>query len=372
MAGAPPSVLRSTWRGGSAAWAHHPCEGDPLQSIVRQPALAYEEREFTTAHLVLAGLMDGSWQALEARSADGIAALSALAEAGGEVGRDDERAAIAAFRRERGLIAGDDFRAWREARDLEPADVSGYVRRGLALELAEPAARPEADQLAAVMRVQAICSGTLAALAATLASWNAARRGLGDDDAEADSAPLLAAARACTAAGLESLGDYELESHARAVAELKAAYDAFTTQVAAADKVDGTIAAHGMAWQHFQWNEADFASESAAREAVLLVREDGMGFAEVAQLAGGTAYTHTAYFDQLSKEVGGVLMATQPGSLAGPLPVNGNGAWRVVQVAGRSSADPADPVLRERARQELVSDALERHLVGRVRLLGEF
>ena len=349
-----------------------------MKSLARESALGYDGRDFTYADLVLAGILDGCWPALEARTADQLAAVEVMEAANREIDPADVKAALVAFRRGRGLIAGDDFRAWREARELTSDDLNAYFERELAPERVPHdllrMRRPEPAAIAAVMRVQAYCSGMLEVLARTLVMWAAGARGLeqaGADQPEPDSdatAQLVTAAHECVGGGLDALSADELQERAAAIATLYAAFNRFATGAAAADKVDRAIASHGLGWQHFRWTEAAFASESAAREALMLVREDGMDFAEVAQMAGSPPLAHDAYFDDLGKEIGGILMSTPPGSLAGPLPLEGNGAWRLLAVEERTLADAGDPVLRKRAEDELVNDALERHLVGRVQI----
>jgi hypothetical protein len=343
-----------------------------VRSIVRDPALAYDEHDYSHAHVVLAGVLDGSWPALEQHAADGLGAAAALASAGRSVDPDETKAALVAFRREHGLIAGDDFRAWREARALDGNALVDFLERELALARVAPEViaehPPEPDEVAGVVRGHAICSGTLMELARSLANWAAAARGLGGVPDGADSSALLEAAHSSTASGLDALGEDELAACAAEIVALHAAHGRFAAEAATAEKVDRAIVRHGLGWQRFRWDEAIFGSESAAREAILLVREDGLEFSDVAQMAAKAAYTHDAYFDDIGKDLGGVLIATSPGSLAGPIATNGDGAWSVLAVADRTLADVADPDLRARAERELVADALERHLVGRVRM----
>jgi hypothetical protein len=62
-------------------------------------------------------------------------------------------------------------------------------------------------------------------------------------------------------------------------------------------------------------------------------------------------------------------MAAAAGDVLGPLATAGG--WRLLSLRDRTPPAIEDPVLRERAGAEVVEDALERHLAGRVSWYGE-
>ena len=62
-------------------------------------------------------------------------------------------------------------------------------------------------------------------------------------------------------------------------------------------------------------------------------------------------------------------MAAAPGELLGPFA--GDGSWRLACLRERTSPAVEDPVLRARAAGELVENAIERHLAGRVSWHGK-
>src|SRR4051794_37982613 len=78
----------------------------------------------TYAVLVLAGELDGQWQAFLAGCARAAARAARTA-----VDPEELRAEAHAFRRTRGLEAGDDLRAWLGARGLTLDDWQGALER---------------------------------------------------------------------------------------------------------------------------------------------------------------------------------------------------------------------------------------------------
>jgi hypothetical protein len=153
------------------------------------------------------------------------------------------------------------------------------------------------------------------------------------------------------------------------MAALQSAAGAFFDRVVTREQIERCLSEHRLDWQRFVWEEVTFAAEGAAREAALLVREDGMALGEVAGLAHATANIREAYSDDVS-ELSGLLAAAAPGELVGPLA--GDGGWRLVRMRERTLPAVDDAVLHERASSELVDQALARHLAGRVTWHGKY
>jgi hypothetical protein len=280
------------------------------------------------------------------------------------------RAAIVAYRRARGLVAGADYLRWLEERALSTADLRAHLTRA-SLRRDERLAGvlethlPEPTEVAAVIRAEAILGGGLRRWAERLARCAAAARGLDAGAPAVSPESLVEAAAACSASGLT---DADVRSRAPRIASLQAAERAFSEAVVTSERIERCLAEHGLEWQRFAWEEAWFTSGGAAREAALWVREEGIPLADVARMARAVAETRSAYADEVP-ELAGLLAATAPGELIGPL---GEGSsWQLVGLLERTRPSVDDGVLRKRAAAEIVSDALERHLAGRVSWHGE-
>jgi hypothetical protein len=294
---------------------------------------------------------------------------------------DDETlsASVVTFRRARGLLAGEDYLRWLAERSLSAADVRAhFVRaemRGRAVDRTDSVMqthRPEPGPLADAIRGEAILSGRLHSWAERVAQCAAAARGLkaaGEEPPTASGdavAALLGAAAACSASGL---GDVQARDRAPRLVALQLAAGAFFQNVATREQIERCLSEHRLDWQRFVWEEVTFAAEGAAREAALLVREDGMPLGDAAGLAHATANIREAYSEDVS-ELSGLLAAAAPGELVGPFP--GDGGWRLGRMRERKLPTVDDAVLRERAGTELVNQALARHLAGRVTWHGKY
>jgi len=323
--------------------------------------------------VVLAAIGWGEWQLLERSLAEGLAYADAAEDRSEQPDAESLHAAVVAFRRARGLVAGDDYLAWLSERSLSPADVEAHLARaqlrGRRADLVETA-RPDAERITLAIRAEAILGGHLRGWAERLARCAAAARGLAVGGGEppgpagADVA-LTDAALRCPSSGLTEDG---VRARSATVTALLEAEREFCDRVVTGERIERCLGAHGLDWQRFVWEEVAFTSEGAAREATLWIREDGTELAEVAGLARSAVETRKAYaYDE--PELAGLLAATAPGELLGPLA--GDRGWRLLRVRERTPPGVADRVLLDRARAEIVEDALERHLAGRVKRHGE-
>jgi hypothetical protein len=335
-----------------------------VRTILLTKAMSYEERQFEVVDVVLAGLLDGSWQRLERDSAGGVGAELELDARGGRPSAEAVREAGRAYRYERNLLAREDLERWLEARELDLADWHGYLRRTLARGLV---ASPRSGDATAVLRVDALCSGTLLACARRTVAGAAALRALGRGVMEAEDdavAALVRSARATAASGLGALDDAELERRARLAAGLEHAQLLLADEVAGREAVTRRVGARGLEWLSLATEELELASDDAAREARMWVQEDGASLAEVAAAAGGVTANRTRLFADAPDELRARLVAARPGELVGPVVLEGR--FVVVRLLAKERPSADDPTMVARARAELLAEAVDRHSAGRV------
>lgn len=350
-----------------------------MRTLATTAAFDFDELRFEWGDVVLAAIGWGEWQRLERSVAEGLACASDSAARGEQVDDESLSASVVKFRRARGLLAGEEYMRWLDEHALAAADVRAHFARAALRERAAHrlddllgSYRPEPGPIAQAIRVEVIVDGRLRSWAQRLAGCVAASRGLTAGGATPPSASakevgaLLLAAAACRANGLD---EPQVRDRAPRVATLQAAERIFSARVVTSEQIERCLSEHRLDWQRFVWEEARFATEGAAREAALWVRQDGMALGEVATLAHATVDLRAAYSDAVP-ELSGVLAATPPGELVGPLA--GERGWRLILTRERTPPAVDDPVLRERASSELVDQALERHLVGRVAWHGKY
>jgi hypothetical protein len=347
-----------------------------MRTVVNRMAFDFDEVRFDWGDVVLAAIGWGRWQLLERSAADGLAA--GAEECAQQVDAAALHDSVVRLRRARGLLAGEDYERWLADWCLSTEDVRAYfadallngrTAGGLANQSADH--EPDTGRLARAVRNAAILSGRLQSWAERLSKCAAAAAGLTALGGETPTvsrdgiAGLLEAAGACRASGLD---EAQVRARAPRITDLQTAERTFADHVVKPERIKRCIAEHRLDWQRFAWEEVGFAGEGAAREAALLVREGGMGLADVAGLAHAAIGLREAYSEDAT-ELAGVLAAAAPGELLGPLAVDGG--WRLVRVRERTPPTGDDIALHHRARSELLEEALGRYLAGRVTWHGE-
>jgi hypothetical protein len=351
--------------------------GRAIRSLIDNPALDYDELRFDYGDVVLAAIGWGEWQRLERTLAEGLACSADAAERGEHVEASALHAATVAFRRARGLLAGEDFLRWLADRSLSTADLDAHIMRAALRERAAgrlgevlDAYPSPPEALAKSIRGEAILGGQLRSWCERLARCAAAAHGIASDGERPTAADdaitdLVETAESCH---VSALSQAQARERAPRIASLIAAEREFSDRILTRERIERCLAEHSLDWQRLVWQETAFASEGAAREAALWVRDEGLTLAEVAGMAGAQINVREAYCSDAA-ELSGLLMAAAPGELLGPLA--GEGSWRLACLRERTPPAIEDPALRARAADELLENAIGRYLAGRVSWHGE-
>jgi hypothetical protein len=350
-----------------------------METLLALAALSFGDERHDVADLVLVGLLTSEWQALEDIAARGLGLEAAWA---GHVDAGEVERALVAFRYERRLIAAADLRGWLSARSLRLADLEAVLRRQLLRARFEgvPCQAAAVPLVITVMRAEAMCAGTLTHLAAQLRAWHAACDwvaqmmfgGSPDWSPTADPAEvegLVAAALANATSGLPALAPAELRRRAERLCALQAGYARFRATAVTESAVDARLAEHRLDWTVVTGSELSFDFEGAARETRLRVVHDGGTLAQVAKMVGLEPVRRELELGSSPAELSAELLAAREGDLVGPWCEGGR--WRVFLLDRRFEPEQArDGEFRARAREELLSELVERVSAGKAGILA--
>ena len=287
-----------------------------LSAVNERPVFSIGSRQFRWADVV----EEGDWDALRRQAALGLAALDCTEIPDAQL--DDESAR---FRYERNLVAGEEMEAWLGHWELSVGEWREYLRRHLARERVQPAETPEADDR--LVWIEAVCSGTLERLAQEAAARAAAADSLGEPD-------------------------------------LRRGYKRFLAEVVTSAALRSSLDARRADWIRVDCRTLLLASEPAAREAALCVRDDGMALAEVSAQAGVEMREHSLYLEDAADELGRALLSARTGELLGPLPLADRFALVLVDDKVEPTLD--DPEILRRVQEAVRRRAIEREVVNRV------
>lgn len=339
-----------------------------MHRLAGRRIFSLDGREFIWEHVVLAAYVWEELPAVERRVGQALATLRRL-EDRGEAPTDEEvEEAATRWRYEHDLLSADDLDSWLAVRELGLDEWLGAIARTLVETPARPAralrAAPAPDEIEAAVFADAMCDGTIGALIERLAGRAAifdrvtsegGRRG------GATKAKLRAAVerlpRTVRRDGLFGMSAADSVRGAELVATMDAAYERFTKSLSGSKTIAREIESHALEWTHVSCETLTFDAEGPAREAALLIREDGLPMANVAEVARAEVVSSGLVLEDVGSALKAQLVAAQPGDLLGP--VRDGDGFAVTLITARVA-----PSVDDRATIDRAWDAIVRRTVG--------
>jgi hypothetical protein len=336
-------------------------------------------REYLWDDLVVAARLWGDLREVERAAADGLACqkrLERLGEWAREPDAEDEYAQT--WRYDRNLLAADDLTDWLARRSLDEDDWLDFVERRVLVSMWEadlaairrehPAAAAEAG---AILYPEIVCSGVAVDLAERLAGRAAVYDRVGGTaGGRCPKTEVRAILKPLSSARGDIAGLRVDQARAEHLACLEIVFGRFVDGLVSPAALRREIEAHVLEWTRFRCDVVAFASDEAAREAALLVREDGMPLAEAAAAARAAVQRAQFVLEDAEPEVRDRLTAARPGDILGPLAV-GDG-FVLLSVAARSEPAAKQAPIRDRARERIIRRTIQREVTGRVAWIERF
>lgn len=311
-----------------------------LPEVAPDPLLVARDTTWSWADLFLAATLRDEWSTLVTNRPP----------------EPDGKAAEVGFRRARRLLAADELEEWLAENRLTVAEWRAYVHGG------EPV-NPW---------IAGICSGTFDTWKQRLAERAGA---LAAADPKPTPSPPPAAWFAhmpdADAAARIGIPVDEVAVRTELLWQAERALERLRIDAAAGDAIARTVAANNADWLRVDWELLEAGDENVAREAALLVREDGMNLPDVARVAGLPLAADRVFVGEQPAEIQPKLLSAAPGELVGPLALGGTGTWLLAHVRDKLVASADDPEIRSRAEAAAVKAAIERVVREEVRWRGD-
>lgn len=306
-----------------------------------RPAFSVSGAEYDWDDVIAAARHRGDWRGVEQEAQEGLACLRLGEQAGTQPSADQVRAAAAAFRRQRGLLAAEEMEAWLGRWSLSQGDWMGYIRRSLARAAVlgapePPTLAPVADaDVDALVWPTAVCSGALETFADRLAARLA-------------------------------VGDAQPHGARATPAELEAAYDQFCRDASSIEHMQAQISLMQLEWTRVDYRSLGFDRRAQAQEALLMVTDDGVDLDGVAAAANATVEHTRTYLADVDDDLRYLLLGAAPGDT---VLADCAGRWCVMVIEDKVSPSLDDPELARRAAEAAVTTAVQREVDDRVRML---
>jgi hypothetical protein len=297
-----------------------------VKSAAEEPVFSAGGHCFTWAEVIEAARVRGDWAALQSHVAGLLARERALAVVDALPSAVQTRAVANAFRFQLNLVSGDELRAWLTRRDISVGEWMAEMRRSL-LQSAEQTGAGSPDALERASWVHAVCTGKLAAYARTLAEEVAVQ-----------------------------LNEQPLGLTGDELAALPHKREQFCASQLREPALAAAVADNTFGWTRLDLRCLIHSDEMVVREAALCVRLDGRELDDVAVDAGASLVEMTVLLDDADPALRTRLVAANPGDLLGPLATGTD--HRLVLVLARVAPSLPDPLVRSRAEQTVIGQAL--------------
>jgi hypothetical protein len=313
-------------------------------------------RGVSVGEVLATGRIAGILKGLERNLAEALACEELAGEEGVEVSPDEIQSAVNAWRTEKDLISAAETESWLETQGLDIEDLAGHLegkllRERLAPRLAEALARhaPEPEDVDA-RRAVAPPATDATALAAERARL-LADRGLASPE---DVSELIAPFGLTPGAAARLLGQE---------ASYRLAVSAIASDAALAREIDR----NRTDLARLELGVAAVASEDAARELILCIRQDGETMEDLARRVPAVTFTLER---PLARSIANGplrarLLGGRRGDLFGPIPDGDR--FIVYQLRSRRDPELADPEIRALVERAVVERTLSTDILRRVR-----
>nr|MBA2565979.1 hypothetical protein [Gemmatimonadota bacterium] len=286
-----------------------------MNAVLDTPVFSINGTTYLWRDVVQFAQTNCEWQHLEEDVRRGIACLKRAEKEEDGPSPDEIQAAAREFRYERDLVSAHDMSVWLERRGLDVEAWTGYIRRALLRRRWEdeldhtcetyPVAEEERNgELAA----EGFCGGHFARFCHDMAARAAVFARLADEDAAA------AEGSAATSPEQPAPGP-KADDAKKDPSALETAYRRFALEAVGDRAIREQIASHHLEWIRIHCRFVAFTEESAAREAALCVRDDGLDLEEVARDAGTSVRDVRLYLEEVAPGLRERLLAARAGEL---------------------------------------------------------
>lgn len=333
-----------------------------------QHAFAIGNAEFQWIDVVLAAMARGDWPRFERQLAEGLACEARAAAENVPLPQVAIDEAATAFRYQRDLISASDMSGWLARMSVSSEEWMAHITRGVLrclwtheIEMLLDRYAPSPRHLETAAVSEGICSGLFDAFDASFSERAAiafeARPDVFDTARVASQAHTDLATRLVRqhTHWLTMRPEAECIARLMRILDIEDVYRTASERLTASEALASAIDSHRLEWVVIDLDTIGFADESAAREAILCVREDGMSMRDVAAMSRHIVTRDSRLFEDLPADYRDRVLSAEPGSVIGPLELDGR--YEVALVLARTAPTVQDERIADRARTLLLAQA---------------
>jgi hypothetical protein len=338
----------------------------------QQTVFTVQPKDYDWIDVFLYAMVRGDWAAFESRLYEGLVCSAEADES--QMWADEAKVdeAANAFRYDRDLLTTEETMEWLRKAGLTLEEWTDFLSRSILrdewnLRLPVLLERHLANITVteAAFAAEGFCSPVFKQFATTLAGVAALAATLDPATVPPGRPFRIAKLVSQHAMWLDGLDSDDLAfrlSHLSSVdAHFKAQAEALRTEQMLALQVSR----NRLDWMRVDLERLSFEDESAAREAVLCIREDGLTLEDVAVDSHQSVRDTPEILERLEPELRDAVLSASIDELIGPIQIGDR--FEVAQVVGKKAADLEDSLVRSRAEEAVVENLISKAILSHVR-----
>jgi hypothetical protein len=337
----------------------------------QRKVFSVQPHDYDWIDVFLYAMVHGDWAAFETRLFEGLvcAAEADESQTWADEAKVDE--ASTAFRYDRDLLTTEETMAWLERAGLTLEDWTDYLARTILrdewserLPTLLERHRAAVTVTDAAFTAEGLCSPTFNGFATTLAGRAALAATL-DPTATVGRPFKIAKLVSRHAMWLDGVDSDDLARRLSHLSSVESQFKAQAEALLTEQMLSLQVTRNRLDWMRVNLERLSFEDESAAREAVLCIKEDGLTLEDVAVDSHQSVRDTAEILEHLEPELHDAVLSASLDEVIGPIQIGDR--YEVAMVVGKKAAELEDPLVRARAAEAVVQNLVSKAILSHVR-----
>ena len=339
----------------------------------RQKVFSVHPTEYDWIDVFLYAMVRGDWAAFESRLFDGLVCTAEANES--QMWADEAKVdeAATAFRYDRDLLTTEETMEWLEQAELTLEDWTDFLSRNIlrdewSLRLPTLLERHRATVTVtdAAFAAEGLCSRVFRQFATTLAGRAALAATLDPTATVPPGRPFrIAKLVSQHAMWLDGVDSEDLARRLSHLSSVEAHFKAQAETLRTEQMLALQVSRNRLDWMRVDLERLSFEDESAAREALLCIREDGLTLEDVAVDSHQAVRDTAEILERLEPELRDAVLSAGIDELIGPFQIGDR--FEVAMLVGKKPANLDDSLVRARAEEAVVENLISKAILSHVR-----
>ena len=339
----------------------------------RQKVFSVQPTDYDWIDVFLYAMVRGDWPAFEARLFEGLVCAAEAAEA--QMWADEAKVDEAAttFRYDRDLLTTEETMAWLEKTGLTLEDWTDFLSRtilrdewSLRLPTLLERHRANVDVTEATFAAEGLCSPIFKQFATTLAGRAALAATLDPTATVPPGRPFkIAKLVSRHAMWLDGIDSNDLATRLSHLSSVEAHFKAQAEALRTEQMLSLQVSRNRLEWMRVDLERLSFKDESAAREAIFCIKEDGLSLEDVALDSHQSVRDNAAILERLEPELRDAVLSATVDEVIGPTLIGDR--YEIAMVVGKKAAALEDSLVRARAEEAVVENLISKAILSHVR-----